>query len=98
MQLLYSKGVKWLIVNEGRGQGRTMIMAMAFVEKAFSHTGNWVEVYDHHSHTQQGNIEMLNMCRQVFMDIDFDGSVYEYNLIINRNSIKVEIRPIGYDE
>ena len=41
----YYQGIAWMIDTHGRGEGKTLVMAKAFVANAFCNIGQWFDFY-----------------------------------------------------
>jgi hypothetical protein len=60
------ESLKWLISDDRhRAEGRTFLLAMAFISKALDHPGRRVYVFDHW-HTLRANVEIVSTISHVF--------------------------------
>ena len=97
-QELNAKGIDWLIRSTGRGQGKTLLMSKAFIEKAIDNIDEWVELYDHNGTKYTDMRHMIGMIHGIFSDIEFfpKGRHTKYNLEYNERNraIRVVIRSV----
>ena len=85
-QKTYYEGIKWIVSNDQRRVGRTMLLGMAFLEQAFSHTGEWIQVYDHHDYSVQDERYIVSVIANLFNDIDYSNipEHLKYELSVNQ--------------
>ena len=98
----YYQGIAWMIDMHGRGEGKTLVMAKAFVENAFSNIGEWFYIYDHHGLNFNDFHNIFNEIRKVFDDIDFkykDGDrMYKLEYQERNHRIRIAISGERYDQ
>jgi hypothetical protein len=96
-QSAYSIGVDWLIKSTARCQGKTLLMAKAFVEKAIENVGQWVYLYDHNGNGYHYMDSLISKVHDVFSDIEFEyptttGMVYRIEYRSIDKSIRVVLK------
>lgn len=83
-QLEHISSVRWLLSDGGRGEGRSFLMAIIFIEKARDEWNEWVEVFDHYSHRQHVTHDMYSQIHRICNDLKLNVSIDT-----RRQSIKI---------
>lgn len=83
-QKSYYSSLKWLLNDGPRREGKTYLIAIFFIEKAFT-SGEWIEIFDHHP--------FLHNCRELICIIkDIISDFPKLTLEIRRSGNRTEIR------
>lgn len=84
--------VRWL-VNEGpRASGRTTLLALAFLEKAYHNQDSWVRVFDHTQGILSNHINLTDRISELFYKDDEWLAMYYLTIDIKAPRIKVSLK------
>ena len=89
-------GVDWLIINTARAQGKTMVMCMSFIERAYIELDHPIRIFDHNN-TNYGNRHrhVYAMICSLFNGIKDND---RYRLEINDRDRSIKVRHATYKE
>lgn len=84
----YYKGIKWLLQDGPRAQGKTYLMSLAFLERAAADLYTWVYVYDHFNTGGSNRSYLFGMINHVFQSSTLQD---EYVLQVNELEHKIRL-------
>lgn len=69
-QVKHLDTVRWLVSDGYRGEGRTTVLAVAYLEKAMSNEGKPIAVVDHHLDGQSTKFNLMPLIGFLFSCTD----------------------------
>lgn len=64
LQQKHLASIEWL-VSDNRAEGKTFLLAVAFIRKALNNLGQWVYIFDHFAEHKGGTDNLMFLIRTV---------------------------------
>lgn len=76
--------IRWLLADGPHGQGKSLLMALAFIDRAIDSPGLWVEIFDHRRNYRATRSLIDNI--KIIFD---DSKEYRLQIKISTSEIRV---------
>lgn len=83
------EAIRWLLADGPRAQGKSLLMAMAFIDRAGSRLGEWVPIFDHFRHHHATKF-LINTIMAVFNSKE---SIKTYRLEVRLSDFCIRMVP-----
>lgn len=77
LQLKHYDSLQWLLNPDNRGQGRTYLMAIVWLNMAHSKPGVWIEVYDHIPYSARATSNLVYVLKDI---LEADGNTRFFDI------------------
>lgn len=95
-QRKHLESVRWLIRSDnGRGQGKSFLMAIVFLGEALNRVTQWVYVFDHTPFNEGTRRYFLRTIETAFHAMELDKA---YSLEVKQNPLAIKLVRTSHDD